>query len=165
MSQDFEKMDKEMMEALKELRGQKIPEGLLKDFSAGVEQKIRDRNVRPLGAGLGWTSFLALGVAFLVFGIVIWKLLPSRPRVIPIPARSAAESPAVFSTRATAPAAEKFSAPLAEAEISSEIEALRELGVWTDEDEQKLGIALEETFDELELAFEDNNQIPGQAIA
>ena len=55
--------------------------------------------------------------------------------------------------------------PVTEAEILSDIEALKELGVWTEEDEEKLGILAEERFSELELAFEDNSQFPGSAIA
>ena len=154
MNGEFEQMDKEMMETLQGVRDQKMPEGLLKDFSAGVERKIRERNVRPagIGAGFGWASALALGLVLLVLGAVIWKLLPAK-RPIVVPVKSA--SPTYVIMRS----------PGSPSEIVNEIEALKELGVWTDEDEEKLGIALEETFSELELAFDDNSQIPGPAMA
>ena len=167
MSQDFEKLDKEMMEKMKNLREQKMPEGLLWNFGAQVERKILARQARPTGMGLGWASLFAAGLAFLLFGVAVWKLLPARPRVVPVPVTASVTSiPAVSAPVILRPKAEESTRDIlrsAPAEIVNEIEALKEIGVWTDEDEEKIGIALEETFDELELAFEDNTVIPAEA--
>ena len=165
MADPFEKLDKEMMEALQEVRHQKIPEGLLRNFSTEVQRKIQERNIRPAGIGLGLGIWVILALAFLTFGMVIWKLLPPapKPKVVPI-LMPVSQIPAAATPSSSAPPSKITPAPLTESEIISEIEALKELGVWTEEDEAKLGITLEETFSELELALEDNS-LPGSAMA
>lgn len=166
MNGDFEEVDREMMAALKGMRDQKMPEGLLKDFSAGVERKILERKIRPAGSGAGWVGVFVFCFAFLIFGVVLWKLFPvSKPQVIPVPVTVTMTASVPGASKPEGGIPGKIKMPLNEAEITSEIEALRELGVWTEEDEEKLGIVMEETLSELELAFEDNTQIAPQAIA
>ncbi len=189
MSDESEKLDKEMMRALKETRAQKMPEGLLKGFSEGVLKEIQDQGLRPAapGAGFGWASAGALVFAFLIFGAVIWKLLPvNKPETaVSVILRPEADPKGLLrgesreilrfaqddKQKAKIPgpvtisgAGTSSKALLNETEILNEIQALKELGVWTEEDEEKMGITLEETFSELELAFEDNSQIPAPAV-
>ena len=164
MNREFEKMDSEMMEIFKPARNQAMPEGLLKNFSARVESKILKGNIR---AGLGGGGLAAWGFAFFILAVVLWRVLPAQgPAAVPVPV-IVLESPAlrVPPGAKQSPVPHDVSAPATETEILSDIEALKELGVWTEEDEEKIGILAEERFSELELAFEDNSQFPGPAMA
>ncbi len=179
MNHEFEKMDAEMMETFKRARNQEIPEGLLKNFSASVERKILERHVRPSRLGVGWAGLAVLGFAFLIFGAVLWRLLPAtRPAPVQVPVQavnSVILRPEAEESREILRSAQDDKRRAQDdkqriqnddsTEILSDIEALKELGVWTEEDEEKLGILAEERFSELELAFEDNSQFPGSAIA
>ena len=118
----FEKMDESLMRRMKDLREPNIPPEILKGFSASVESRIREKQTpafetRPRRFFMPvWIP--AFAVLILAVGLMLYV-----PRSSDIQLASAEVT-----------------------EISEEITTLRELGVWTEEDEQ--------TLDGLELTYQ-----------
>ena len=147
----FEKIDSDLMKLAEKLRETKVPENMRNDFSKSVEDRILRERRAP---GLGWMlpSFaLVFGLA--LAGAAAWFIMaPKQKPIAPVP---------VFSEPSGPPLAE-----FRESNIIQEIEALKELGLWTDEDEEAIGIPAEQAFSEMEIAFDDaGNQGPSITIA
>lgn len=165
MSDDFKKLDDWMMDAAKNTREQKIPEGELKDFHEGVMRKIMERQNAGAGfpyMGLAFVAALSLAVTF---GAVIYM---KSVKVEPVTQEEASEIKPVaaapvlqqeipeIKTPVPQPKVQASAPALNEAEIIDEIEALKELGAWTEEDEAEAGIPVEVTFGDLD--FTPNSQ-------
>ena len=137
----FEEMDKEWDQALRSQREQKVPDPILKGFSASVERRIRSEvPAKRAAAGWDWRRWFSPAIvptfAVLIIGFAIVTRLPltaDRPQ----PRESAMQLAQV---------------PHPTDEISEEIAALRELGAWTDEDEQVAGVSTEQVLGEIELS-------------
>ena len=118
----FEKMDESLMRRMKDLRERNIPPEILKGFSASVESRIREKQTPAFEA---------------------------RPRRFFMPAWVPAFAVLIVAVGLTLYTSRSSDIQLASAnvtEISEEITTLRELGVWTEEDEQ--------TLDGLELTYQ-----------
>ncbi len=120
----FEKMDESLMRRMKDLRERNIPPEILKGFSASVEARIREKEA-PVFQARPARSFIPVWVPALAVLIVSVGLAVYVPHSSTIQLASANV-----------------------AEISEEIAALRELGVWTEEDEKAIGVS-ESSADEL----------------
>ena len=118
----FEKMDESLMQRMKDLRERNIPPEILKGFSASVESRIREKQT-PAFEARPRRSFLPVWVPAFAVLILAVGLMLYVPRSSDIQLASAEVT-----------------------EISEEITTLRELGVWTEEDEQ--------TLDGLELTYQ-----------
>ena len=110
----FEKMDESLMRRMKDLRERNIPPEILKGFSASVESRIREKQA-PVFEARPRRFFMPVWVPAFAVLIVAVGLVFYVPRSSDIQLASADV-----------------------AEISEEITTLRELGVWTEEDEQTL---------------------------
>ena len=128
----FEKLDKQFMEGMKPLREEKVPEHLLKGFKDAVWEKARAQRTpapapraRRVGVPL-WAPVFAV----LVLGVALVLKIPSQGQL-------PAVTPTVYLAQADP------------ADVSEEVAALRELGVWTEEDELASGVE-ELSTDELE---------------
>ena len=154
---EFESLDREWRQRLKTAGKPKVPEAMTRHFAASVENKILE----------GARSFLPLAVAVpavlaafaLLAGLVVWFL---SARLQPAPEPSL-EGAAATSVSRPEDASESISVPreigdrlmepvpvMAEKDLASEIEILRELDVWTEEDERAIGISLEDDLADLE---------------
>src|SRR3989338_4554631 len=120
--EQFEKMDESLMQRMKDLRERNIPPEILKGFSASVESRIREKQT-PAFEARPRRSFLPVWVPAFAVLILAVGLMVYVPRSSDIQLASAEVT-----------------------EISEEITTLRELGVWTEEDEQ--------TLDGLELTYQ-----------
>lgn len=133
----FEKQDKSLMDALKDAREKQAPPVIMKNFSASVEAKIREKQpgveikFKPKRA---WVPVWAPVFAVLVIGLVLVLRSPVGIREIP------ASSKIIELAQANT------------AQLSDEVAELRELGAWTDEDEKSSGIISESDMDDLELS-------------
>src|SRR3989338_824173 len=110
----FEKIDESLMGRMKHLRERNIPPEILKGFSASVESRIREKQT-PAFEDRPRRFFMPAWVPALAVLIVVVGLTLYIPRSSDIQLASANVT-----------------------EISEEITTLRELGVWTEEDEQTL---------------------------
>ncbi len=176
--ESFEKMDKDFLSSLKNVRERKVPEAVRRNFKRSVEERLAS-SVRPGGFSL---SFLILPALAVVFGAVLcWiylKPVPSGREMIP--AEAEAQKNEIAPQMAGAPLpAPGFKAPalsagaqkaihsnvqiddqpsakqpelsqITESNIVSEVELLKELGVWTEKDEEEVGITSDQIFEELE---------------
>jgi hypothetical protein len=124
--ESFKKLDQRFLKELEPAREAKVPAHLLKDFDARVVKRIGVTTGLPWGIGVG-IPVLAVALALFCFAyFTFWQ----RP----------------FTAKTPVKAVEP------ESEMLAEVEALKTLGVWTDEDDLALGIPLEQSFAELELA-------------
>lgn len=122
--ENFEKMDRELKERLRPLSETQVPPKFLKGFSASVIRKIEDRNspVRETETFRGlkgvWLvpTFAVLALA----STVLWRADLWR---------SAVSGPTGMIQMATSVST-----------ISEEIDALRDLGAWTEEDDASVEI-------------------------
>ena len=124
----FEKKDESLMQRMKDLRERNIPPEVLKGFSASVESRIREKEA-PAFEARPRRSFVPVWVPALAILIVAVGLTLYVPRSSDIQLASANA-----------------------AEISEEITTLKELGVWTEEDEKAIGVS-ENSADDLELTY------------
>ncbi len=160
---NFEKMDEAWMQALRSVREKKVPNNILRNFDVLVAQRIiHQQKENPVFAG-GWALVLLPALA-IVLAVGIWRFFPEFKKPSPtVPALTSQfvqpEPLKVEAVEALVPAAISV-ADLHEEEIADEIEALKDLGVWTDEDESSVGILPENTFDELDMALENDGALP-----
>ena len=125
------------MERLKSAREQKVPPVLLKGFSASVTARIREKEpslelkIKPRRS---WIPVWAPVFAVLTLGSVLVLRLPIGMQ----------GGPSISKTAEFAQAQP--------GQLSDEIAALSELGVWTDEDERSAGVSAENDTDDLELS-------------
>jgi hypothetical protein len=180
MSDDFKKLDDWMMDAAKREREQRVPEKDLQAFHDGVMKKILERGNR--GFGMPYAGFAA--AAALTFAMVLGTVIYIQNVRVPVseesaklsqngtraqarvekePMLAAVKTPAAVFYREpvsqpqASPAPKALAVqppPLTESDIVDEVEALKELGVWTEDDEAEAGIPVEVTFGDLEAAFE-----------
>lgn len=173
--ESFEKLDQELMKGLKEARERRVPEEALKGFSDSVAKRILERKNRK--PAFGFPAWVVIPAFALLAGAGLWywmgvkvpqtpspenlkmrpQAVPSVPGIVPETRRVAAPAKELISTP-TAPAANPISLPaLQDSDIADEIEALKELGEWTEEDEEVIEIPLEESFTELEGVLDTEN--------
>ena len=135
-NENFEKMDESLMKGLKEAREKKVPPKVLKGFSASVEARIRENQPAVELQTASKRSFVpAWAPVFAVLVITLAVVLRNPSQFNP----SAPISPVIQIASANV------------SDISEEIATLRELEVWTDEDERSIGVLSENSADELEL--------------
>ena len=121
------------MKGFKPFRERKVPSGILKDFDAEVKRKILQGR-SPWGALGAGISVAALALLF-VF-LLLWRQAPET-RV---------------STKTAAPVVIAEREDVQELEITDEVEILKAVGAWTEDDDLALGISVENAVTELELA-------------
>lgn len=133
----FERQDESFLESFKRLREKKVPSEILKGFSASVEAKIRAKETPEIAPAPprrifspAWAPVLAV---LILASLVVWRL--------PLTVKS---SPVMLSSVAVVSSAVS--------DVAEEIAALRELGVWTDDDEHTINGSPEAAAAELELA-------------
>jgi hypothetical protein len=139
----FEKMDKSLVKRFKAFREKKVPPALLEGFSARVEEGIRLMESKKIQkpAPAAWKFRVPMWAP--VFAVlVLASLVVVRSGIHRLPG-----GPELRIER-SAPAL--ISAPSSAADVQAEIAVLRELGVWTEEDEQILGEITENDWAELE---------------
>lgn len=123
----FEKLDESFMEKFKALRGKKLPSEAFKGFSDSVLSEIQKRNQEKTQERTPFKSWIPIFVPVLGVLLVFVSLAIFRPHHgFQIPNTSVLTSQIALSTVSEI------------SDISDEIAALRELGEWTDEDEQAL---------------------------
>ena len=135
--QSFDDQDRSMMDRLRLVREKKVPPVILKGFSASVEARIREKQpslevqLRPKKS---WIPVWAPVFAVLIIGSILVLRIPIGMQGIPPTLRT------VEFTRANP------------GQISDEIAALREMGVWTEDDEKSAGVTMESDAEDLELS-------------
>ena len=170
-NESFEKMDREFLSSLKDVREKKVPEEIRRDFKRSVEERLASAG-QP-GFGL---SLLAAPALVLVLGAALcWVYLKPAPPVqenipvetelqkketvteaLPAPMPVAAPAPVPAAVRKIVHSDVQMNAQLpklaqiTESNIVNELEALKELGVWTEKDEEEIGITSDQIFEELE---------------
>ena len=143
----FEELDKSLMEKLKDQRERKVPWEILRGFSASVEQRIsatKPRRIRPHGV----RSFVD------GFADAVWRTRQApQPRVwIPVLAVMVLAFFAVIHLPGgviPTPGVAMEPAQGNGSELATEIAALRDLGVWTEDDEAELSESDLEELEEL----------------
>ena len=133
--QHFEKMDQEWIKATQELREKKVSDGILKGFSASVERRILSHKQTPhRAASPAWAPAM---IVLVIASVVVLRT----------PMLSTPFAPIVKTVDY---------AQLQNTEnVNDEIAALKELGVWNEEDEVLLGAADAELLEDLELSSLD----------
>ena len=126
----FEKMDESLMKDFKALREKEIPREIMKGFSTSVEREIlkkQDQKVFRPGWFRKWTPVFvpALGVLVIVVGSILLK----GPLLNHVPVSSNTSLPLALSVVS---------------DLSEEIQALEELGVWTEADDRAVDPTLAE---------------------
>lgn len=133
----FEEQDKSWMDATKTEREKKAPSAIMKGFSASVESKIRQHQpsleikLKPRSA---WVPVWAPVFAVLVIGSLLVLRMPVGMKDASLPIKTIELAQANVT------------------QLSDEIAALREIGAWTDEDENSVGAITDAELDDLELA-------------
>lgn len=123
-SESFEKLDQDFMDRLKSRREKGVPPEMLRDFSASVEAKIREKEAGKgsMPSGRRWiTPVLVPAFAVMLLASVVVFKSPSFHMPSPQPYMNMMLT--------------------SNADLSDEISALEELGVWGDEDEKILDIS------------------------
>ncbi|HTL70215.1 MAG TPA: hypothetical protein VL404_02870 [Candidatus Eisenbacteria bacterium] len=130
--ESFDSMDESLRRRLDAVPRKAVPPELLKGFSASVAARLEAEGTRPARRRFAVPA-LAPAFAVLVLAVVVvGRLGPA--------ARGPAPRP---------PYVQIASNP---SNLSSEIAALRELGAWTEEDEQSVGITDDAALEELEFS-------------
>lgn len=156
MVDDFKKMDEFFQKIFREQSENFSPEKNMKGFSDSVVKKILERQrSRQIGfsLALGFSAAAILGLAMVV--VIQQKQMP----VAEAPEKMEAQAPAVITNEIAAPEAiqtesAKPAAPAVRETVTAEtiaadIEALKELGLWTEQDEEAIGIPVETAFSEV----------------
>ncbi|GEM_PF-986310 len=147
MEKDFERTDAELMKRLESLRKTPLPPKALDGFSASVEARIREREtVRTRSQREP--------------GTVSWRVRSWAPVWAPafavmflasvVALRSGWQTPSTLNGHLTVPA-DAVQLASNTVSVADEVAALRELGVWTDEDEAAIG-GDTATLEEIELS-------------
>lgn len=171
MENKFEEMDQWMMKASRDVREQKISQKELNAFHESVMSKIMIQ--QPSHWSLPYTGLMfaaafslaiILGTVFYLHQVQVSKTEEKPVKVevklitapmIPSPAVNDQAAHVTAMPQAPTPVMSQPAVSTAipifqEMEILEEIEALKELGVWTEEDEEEAGIPVEAAFIELE---------------
>ena len=123
----FEPMDEKLMDSMKTLREKEVSEGMLKGFSASVERRILAKQQAERSPRAAFSPGWVPALAVMVLASLVVLRLPSEP-----------VSQVSQSTGHTRLSNNK------EVDVEDEIAALKELGVWSDEDEATFGGTSEE---------------------
>lgn len=124
--ESFESMDKSLKERFDRLPKKAVPPAVLDGFSAAVERRILERQAAPEPAPIRrWAPAWVPALAVLVVSIIAVRL----PNPGPMGAFPEMSNPA---------------------SLSQEIGVLREVGVWTEEDEKLIEASDEASLEELE---------------
>ncbi len=144
----FNQMDESWMKNLKQFRDQKVPESTLHHFSDSVEKEILKSKGGMPAFGTGAVVFSVALV--LAAGLLIWQW----PNLTQAPASS--EKLVLQKTISL------------ESQIEADVEVLKALGEWTEDDERAVGIPIENAFidfAEFDLDIEDDRMIIGQNVS
>lgn len=134
----FEKMDSHWMHEFQSVREKGVPQGILKGFAASVERRIElERPEQGASKTFRRRFFMPVFVPTFAVLVISAAIVTRLPLWAPSP-------------EVATPSVELAQAPNAE-ELSTEIAALREIGVWTEEDEAALGVSTEHVLSEIEL--------------
>ena len=127
MSEDFEKLDPSFMEEFKGLREKKPSPETLKNFKASVEAKILERQheKRHQNAWLRWS----IPVFAPALGALLFFVWANFPKLSSDSRGTARRAPTMVSIPIVLSSVSNVT------DLTDEITALEELGVWTDEDE------------------------------
>lgn len=136
MKENFEEFDQKLKDALSRRQPSIPPEKVMKDFEASVHQRV----VRA--EGRLWMLRAGLVTGILVFAAIL--LLFSRPLPQTITELEPETKIGLFQSPEISD----------ETEAINEIALLRELGVWSEEDDALIGVSPEESFSELDLIFD-----------
>ena len=162
-NESFEKMDKEFLNSLKNAREKKVPEGIRRDFKRSVEERLASAGQPAFGL-----SLVAVPALVLVLGAALcWFYVKPAPPVqknisvetelqkketvteaLPAAVQKIVHSNVQMNAHPAAQHPEL--AQITESNIVNELEALKELGVWTEKDEEEIGITSNQIFEELE---------------
>ena len=136
-NESFDQQDRLLMERLKDARERKTPPEILKGFSESVGARIREKQpsleikLTPKNSWIpAWVPVLAV--------LMIGSLLVLR---MPIGMQGISLTPATVEL-----------AQANASQISDEIAALSEVGVWTEDDEKSAGLLAENDLEESELS-------------
>ena len=133
-NRSFDQQDRSWIERLKTAREQKVPPVILKGFSASVAARIREKQPSlelKIRQKRSWVPVWAPVFAVLIIGSILVLRLPIGMQGVPLTPKTVELAQANTS------------------QLSDEIAALSELGVWTDEDERSVGVPAENDTDEL----------------
>ena len=140
-NKNFDKYDRRLKEQLKGFSDRPVPPEIRKDFAASVAKKIGEGQGRWVMPGF------VPGVGIFIVALMGWLFVWNGPKI--------SEQPMTVPQEVVIPAVQMDQAIQAkEQDLAEEIAILEDLGEWTDQDDQELGISLEELLVEVELAFE-----------
>lgn len=164
----FEQLDREMMKNMETMRLRPVPPEIRKDFRRSVEQRIL---LELRGGGFSLMTF-AVPLCVLALGAALCWFYLRPPRIQP-PAETVPQKKETVQVRQPVPAVPREVRParavqpvpvrpvsiqlpvITENNVVDEIEALKELGAWTDQDETDIGIPADQSFAELDLLGAD----------
>ncbi len=124
--ESFEQMDRSFMKGFKPFRERKIPAEASKGLDAAVEKRIRAKAPLPLEVWVGVPA-LALGLCLLALAVSKFPFTGEAPSLKPEAAETETQ------------------------ELFQEVELLKALDAWTEEDDALLEISPENSMAELEL--------------
>lgn len=160
----FEKMDREFLDGLKNVREKKVPESIRANFKRSVLERLVSAG-KPAAFSLSFAAvpvlILALGGALCWFYLKPNRAVPdnlrTRAEVLKAEAENKEKPTEVFpaipkQVKTTEESALRVPelVKVTESNLISELEALKELGVWTEADEEEIGISADQIFVELE---------------
>ena len=130
--EQFKKMDESWMKNLKKLREEKTPPALMEGFSVSVKGRILEEETRkaltinPLGSFRRLAPLWVPTFAVLIIASAVVLKSPAGRRPYPAPTVKTAGAVSVNAS-----------------EVNDEIEALRQMGAWTEDDEDDVAGPLE----------------------
>jgi len=136
--QNFEKLDKEMMKSTQPLREKRVSEGILKGFSASVERRLEAKKKAGSPSRALSPAWIPAFAVMLVASVVVLRL----------PLNSMSVAPVVQTM-------DYAQLDDAELDIDAEIEALKALGVWDENDDGLLG-TVDADMEELEYSSQQD---------
>ena len=164
MGEDFKGLDDWMMTVTRGERQGHVPDKDLEDFHDEVMKKILERQRSGFGHPYaGFAVAAGISIAVIFSAILYIRLVPvEKPKPVAMEVtKQAAVSPIIPASVETVKAetlasqAKKAELPVfTEATLVDEIEALKELGAWTEDDEAEAGIPADVTFSDLEVGLQ-----------
>lgn len=144
----FKQIDEKLMAKFKSQRDKKVPWEIMKGFSASVENKLRERDQKTFVFRPSRAWLPAAVPVFAVMVLASWVVLRTPATVAPVvsPAVQVAAPLPVVTQLA------QVSSPIENADMAEEIAALREIGAWTDDDQDAIGAIDELDLEQVELS-------------
>jgi len=144
----FDRMDESLMKGFKKNRDRKVPESILRGFSESVEKQILEAKSQNTVFGGGAMVF---SISFvLIAAILLWQW-PNLIKQVPSDAKFSFNEKTAFQ----------------ESDIDSDVQVLKALGEWNEEDEAAMGIPVENAFAEFaefDLDINDDGIIAGRNV-